>query len=78
MKGLFSKLRIEEDSSSPKTASTSTMTEEKGFAQSRAGPEIDFEMDSDDSMLDQSRESFYNMAVGDVDLQKRLRAQYVQ
>ena len=76
MKGLFSKLRIEEDSSSPETAST--WTEEKGFAQSRAGPEIDFDMDSDDSMLDQSRESFYNMAVGDVDLQKRLRAQHVQ
>ena len=76
MKGLFSKLRIEEDSSSPETAST--LTEEKGFAQSRAGPEIDFDMDSDDSMLDQSRESFYSMAVGDVGLQKRLRAQYIQ
>ena len=72
MKGLFSKLRIE-DSSSPETAST--MTEEKGFAQSLAGPEIDFDMDSDDSMLEQSRESFYNMAVGDIELQKRLRPQ---
>ncbi len=76
MKGLFSKLRIEEDSSSPETAST--LTEEKGFAQSLAGPEIDFDMDSDDSMLDQSRESFYNMAVGDVESQERLRAQYGQ
>ena len=75
MKGLFSKLRIEEDSS-PEIAST--LTEERGFAQSLAGPEIDFDMDSDDSMLDQSRESFYNMAVGDLELQERLHAQYVQ
>ena len=76
MKGLFSKLRIEENSSSPVPAST--WTEEKGFAQRLAGPEIDFDMDSDDSMLDQSRESFYSMAGGDVELQERLRAQYGQ
>ena len=74
MKGLFSKLRIEEDSSPHETAST--LTEDKGFAQSLAGPEIDFDMDSDDSMLDQSRESFYNMAVGGVELQEGLRTQY--
>ena len=59
MKGLFSKLRIE-DCCPPQHIST--LTEEKGFAQSLAGPEIDFNMDSDDSMLDQSRESFYNLA----------------
>ena len=75
MKGLFSKLRIE-DSSSPQHAST--LTEEKGFAQSLAGPEIDFNMDSDDSMLDQSRESFYNLAGDNVELQERLRAQRSQ
>ena len=73
MKGLFSKLRIEEGSSSPEQ--TSALTGKKGFAHSLAGPEIDFDMDSDDSMLDQSRESFYNLAEDDVQLQERLRAQ---
>ena len=73
MKGLFSKLRIEEGSSSPEQ--TSALTGKKGFAYSLAGPEIDFDMDSDDSMLDQSRDSFYNLAGDDVQLQERLRAQ---
>ena len=73
MKGLFSKLRIEEGSSSPEQ--TSALTGKKGFAHSLVGPEIDFDMDSDDSMLDQSRESFYNLAEDDVQLQERLRAQ---
>ena len=72
IKGIFSKLSLHE-TTSPEL--TTTLTEGRSRAQSLAGPEVDLDMDSDNSMLDQSRESFYKMAGEDFDLQRNMHAQ---
>ena len=72
MKGLFDKLSIKESSTS--RLSAAVMAEDKGLPQELVGPEIDVGMDSDDSMLDQSRESFHNMAGTYDDVREKLRA----
>ena len=87
MSGIFSQLSIGESPksrtyNSPRTATSisesqsPTFTHETEAHQSLAVPEVDDQgMGSDTSMLDQTRESFYQMADNDVEVQMKLRAQ---
>ena len=67
IKGIFSKLSIHEASSSRESAAM--LTKEKGQQGDLPRAEVDLDMESDNDILDQSRESFYSMAREDVKLQ---------
>ncbi len=88
IKGIFSQLSVGESPKSSTHSSRETTTSssvdksptfpgEGGVFQSLAIPagDEDLDMASDNSMLDQTRESFYNMADEDVEVRKKLCAQ---
>lgn len=67
IKGIFSQLSLHESRlSSPSIESTNLSAEDlasQGLAGQAADADVDQDMGSDNSMLDQSRQSFYNMRV---------------